>query len=65
MDEATTNTTEAMAVDLETSAPEFTSTFAQHGTVTLLVGLHEEPLVAHESYLTKNSEFFEAAMKKE
>ncbi|GAB7333360.1 hypothetical protein MBLNU13_g04977t1 [Cladosporium sp. NU13] len=45
--------------------PEFTSAFAQHGTVTLLVGAEEESLVAHESYLTRNSEFFKAAIKKE
>ena len=54
-----------MAIDLEAPAPAFTSAFAQHGTVTLLIGSEEQPLVAHESYLTKNSEFFEAAMKKE
>jgi hypothetical protein len=65
MDEATTSTTEAMTVDPETPASVSASAFAQQGTVTLLVGLHEEPLVAHESYLTKNSEFFQAAMKKE
>lgn len=65
MDQATTSTTEAMAVDLETPAPSFASAFAQQGTVTLFVGADEDSLVAHESYLTKNSEFFEAAMKKE
>ena len=45
-------------------APAFKSAFAQHGTVTLLVGFDEDLLVAHKTYLTKNSEFFEAAMKK-
>jgi hypothetical protein len=61
------STTEAMAGNLETSAPApaSTSAFAQNGTVTLLVGLKEEPLVAHENYLTKNSDFFKTAMKKE
>jgi hypothetical protein len=56
---------EAMEADFEILAPEFTSAFAQHSTVTLLVGSDEEPLVAHESYLTKSSEFFKTAMKKE
>lgn len=65
MDEETTSATETMSVDSETPAPASTSAFAQHGTVALLIGLDEEPLVAHESYLTKNSEFFRAAVKKE
>lgn len=33
--------------------------------VTLLVGPHEEQLAAHESCITRNSDFFKAAMKKE
>lgn len=65
MDELTVTAMEAMALDLETLASPFTSAFAQQGIVTLLVGLDEALLVAHESYLTKNSEFFQAAMKKE
>lgn len=65
MDEMIRIAMEAMALELETPATPFTSAFAQQGTVTLLVGLDEAPLVVHESYLTKNSEFFQAAMKKE
>jgi hypothetical protein len=56
---------ETMSADPKTPLPALTSAFAQHGTVTLLVAFDGEPLVAHESYLTKNSEFFQAAMKKE
>lgn len=33
--------------------------------VTLLVGPHEEQLAVHESCITRNSDFFKAAMKKE
>jgi len=65
MDEVTISTAEAMVTDLETPSPAFTSAFAQHGAVMLLVGLDEVQLVAHVSYLTKNSEFFQAAMKRE
>ena len=65
MDEMIRIAMEAMALELETPATPFTSAFAQQGTVTLLVGLDEAPLFVHESYLTKNSEFFQAAMKKE
>lgn len=54
-----------MAAELNKPSPKSTSAYAQHGTVTIIVGPHEEPLVSHESYMTKNSEFFKAAMKKE
>lgn len=55
----------SMADDLKTPVPSSVSVFAQRSTVTLLVGTDEEPLIAHESYITKNSEFFQAAVKKE
>lgn len=54
-----------MAAELKTPPPSLKIAFTQQDTVTLLVGFDEEPLVAHESYLTRNSEFFKAAMKKE
>ena len=54
-----------MADDLKTPVPSSVSVFAQRSTVTLLVGTDEEPLVAHESYTKKNSEFFQAAVMKE
>ncbi|KAM0710193.1 hypothetical protein Q7P35_002555 [Cladosporium inversicolor] len=54
-----------MAAERNTPSPALASVFTQHGTVTLLVRPNEEPLVAHERCLTKNSEFFQAALKKE
>jgi hypothetical protein len=39
--------------------------FTLPGAVILLIGSDQQSLVAHESYLTLNSEFFKAAMKKE
>ena len=64
MNEAKANPTEAMNMDVGTSAPAFASAFAQHDTVTLFIGPDAEPLVAHKSFIVRNSEFFSAAMKK-
>jgi hypothetical protein len=52
-------------VDPETPPTTHAFSFSQQSTVTLLVGPDEQPLIAHESYITLNSEFFKAAMKKQ
>jgi hypothetical protein len=52
-------------VDAETSFTAPTFSFAQEDTVILLVGPEEKSLVAHESYLKLNSDFFKTALKKE
>lgn len=52
-------------VDAETSFTAPTFSFAQEDTVILLVGPEEKSLVAHESHLKLNSDFFRAALKRE
>jgi hypothetical protein len=63
--ETTTSTADTMDTDFETAPATRPFSFAQIGAVTLLVGPDEQPLIAHETYVTQNSEFFKAAMKKE
>jgi hypothetical protein len=41
------------------------SQFGADSMVTLLVGKNEQKMIAYSSYLTRDSEFFAAAMKKE
>ena len=60
-----TSTADEMDTNLETAPTTRQFSFAQRGAVTLLVGSDEQPLIAHETYITRNSEFFKAAMKKE
>jgi hypothetical protein len=52
-------------VHAETSFTAPTFSFAQKDTVVLLVGPEEKSLVAHESHLQLNSDFFRTALKKE
>jgi hypothetical protein len=46
------------------SATKFCS-FDQSGAVTLKVGLDEHTILAHGSFISRNSEFFKAALRKE
>jgi hypothetical protein len=56
---------QAMAANFATPSSARTLSFAQQDTVTLLVGSDVELLVAHKSFITRDSKFFKAAMKKE
>jgi hypothetical protein len=50
---------------LESPTPAPTFMFDQTDVVTLHVGPTEHVMMAHASYITHNSDFFEAALKKE
>lgn len=50
---------------MATWEPTTTSNYDEADMVTLLVGPEERQLLAHKSYLSLNSNFFKAALKKE
>lgn len=63
-------TTDAASSQKETDKTEEslmapTFSFAQEDTVVLVVGSEKKSLVAHESYLNLNTNFFRTALKKE